>query len=640
MKHFNFLFFSFCISFFSKAQQWKAVSPNQSLQIVLKATGGGITYQVFYSNDEIVKASALGIESSMGDFSKSLSIVRSSSRKINERYSLAIGKRKVNQASANETSVLFRSDNNQLMQVDLRAYNDGVAFRYSFPGIENTTEITNELTEFAFSTGGKVWLEPYDVPTQWGPAYEAVYQNGIPIGTASKEGGGWAFPALFQTAGYWLLLTESNLTKDFYGSKLDSICSNGVYKIAKPQPGEGNGTGKITATATKPFSTPWRVMMIGKKLGTIVESNLVYNVADPNKVGDVSWVKPGRASWSWWGDHESSKNFLKLKKFVDLAKEMGWEYSLVDANWDIMKGGDIKQLAAYAKRQNIGLILWYNSGGSHNTVTERPRDIISDPVRRKADFKKLRALGVVGVKVDFFQSDKQNIIQLYQDILMDAAKEKIMVNFHGCTLPRGWSRTYPNLVSMEAVRGAENYGWSKEFAAQAPEINNIYTYTRNVVGPMDYTPVTFSDYECCRHTTTNTHELALSIVFESGILHFADRAEPYQALDKRIKKFLKIVPVTWDETKFIQGEPGKETVLARRSGTTWYVAGINGEDAQKNIVLALPFVTGAAYRASFFADGKSAGEINTREFNWKKGSPVEISMLPKGGFVLVLQPIK
>ncbi|MBD0366130.1 MAG: glycoside hydrolase family 97 catalytic domain-containing protein, partial [Flavisolibacter sp.] len=407
---------------------------------------------------------------------------------------------------------------------------------------------------------------------------------------------------------------------------------------ALPMASEAKGVGSIEATATTPFSTPWRVIIIGKTVGTIIESNLVYHLATPNKIGDVSWVKPGRASWSWWGDHASSRDFEKLKKFVDLAKEMSWEYSLVDANWDLMKGGDIKQLVDYANSQNIGLLFWYNSGGPHNVVTERPRDIMNDPVKRKEEFKRLHEWGVKGIKVDFFQSDKQAIIQLYHDILEDAAKEKIMVNFHGCTLPRGWSRTYPNLISMEAVRGAENYGWGKEFARDAPMLNNIYTYTRNVVGPMDYTPVTFSDYECCPHTTTNAHELALSVLFETGILHFADRAEPYRNLDSRIKDFMRSVPTVWDDTKFVQGEPGKETVLARRKGDTWYIAGASGMDMQQNLQLQLPFLTGSSYQASVFSDGTSAREIKVSNTSVKKGGTLDITVLPKGGFVAVLKP--
>jgi hypothetical protein len=498
-------------------------------------------------------------------------------------------------------------------------------------------EIVSEQTEFSIPTDGVVWVQNYDLPSDWTPAYEGVYQDGIAIGTNAKDSGGWAFPALFQLKNHWLLLTESNLDRNFYGSKLDSNAANGVYKIAGPMESEGKGTGKISATASTPFSTPWRLCIIGKNLATIVESNLVYHVADKNKIGDVSWVKPGRSSWSWWGDHASSKDFVRLKNFVDLAQEMGWEYSLVDANWDMMEGGDIKQLVDYAKTKKVDLLLWYNSGGPHNVVTERPRDIMSDPVRRKEEFKKLREWGVKGVKIDFFQSDKQNVIALYHDILMDAAREKIMVNFHGCTLPRGWSRTYPNLVTMEAVRGAENYGWGKEYAQTAPVLNNIYTYTRNVVGPMDYTPVTFSDYECCPHTTTNAHELALTVLFESGWLHFADRAEPYRQLSQQVKDFIRTVPVVWDDTEFLQGSPGKETVLARRKGNKWYIAGASGVNAQTTISLQLPFLD-KRYKAQVFSDGRTSKEINSWETSVEKNGSLSITVLPKGGFVVVLSP--
>jgi hypothetical protein len=318
---------------------------------------------------------------------------------------------------------------------------------------------------------------------------------------------------------------------------------------------------------------------------------------------------------------------------------MGWEYSLVDANWNILQGGGtIQDLVQYANAKGIGLLFWYNSGGPHNVVTEQPRDIMHDPVKRRAEFKKLREWGVKGIKVDFFQSDKQMIIQQYHDILVDAAREKLMVNFHGCTMPRGWSRTYPNLVSMEAVRGAENYGWGKEYARDAPFLNNIYTYTRNVVGPMDYTPVTFSDYECCPHTTTNAHELALSVLFETGILHFADRAAPYQSLDAKIKDFLRTVPVTWDDTRWIEGEPGKGTILARRSGNVWYVAGSNGENVRKSYSLHLPFLSKQAYKAVFFYDGSTPRTITTDEKILKKEDAVVVEVLPNGGFVVVLEP--
>ena len=632
MKKATLIFLLFLLRFMTYAQnEWTAYSPDHAIQISLSNSNGKLSYQVLSGQEVLIQPSSLGIETSSGIFSNNLSFVKTSSKKIDEKYTLTIGKRKENHATANETSVVFKNENGGLLEVDLRAYNDGVAFRYQFPGKGADITVTNETTEFAVPTGGKVWFEPYSAP------YENVYTNGIAVGTNAKDSSGWAFPALFQTGNHWLLLTESNVTRNYFSSHLQQNCENGVYKLALPAQREAKGTGNTSGAGPTPFTTPWRTIIIGKKLGAIVESNLVYHLSDPNIIGDVSWIKPGRASWSWWSDHASSKDFNKLKSFVDLAKQMGWEYSLVDANWNIMQGGTVEELAKYAKTQNIGLILWYNSGGPHNTVTEQPRDIMSDPARRKEEFKKLRSWGVRGVKVDFFESDKQNVIQLYHDILTDAAKEHIFVDFHGCTVPKGWSRTYPNLMSMEAVRGAENYGWSKDFAQQAPQQNTIFTYTRNVVGPMDYTPVTFSDYDCCPHVTTNSHELALSVLFETGILHFADKAASYQNLDNRVKHFMRTVPTTWDDTKFIQGEPGKETVLARRNKNTWYIAAANGEDSQKTITLKLPFLSGN-YKATIIADGSAAREIKVSEMNVTKNGTINIDMLPNGGFTVVLTP--
>lgn len=475
MKKVTLILLFFFVQIMMYAQkEWSAFSPDHSLAIKLSNNNGTLSYQVLAGHEVLIRPSSLGIETSSNNFLSNLSFVKTTSKKIDKQYTLTIGKRKENHATANETSVVFKNENKTLLQIDLRAYNDGVAFRYQFPGKGKNITVTNEATEFAVPTNGKAWFEPYS------PPYENVYTNGIAIGTNAKDSSGWAFPALFQTNNHWLLITESNLHKNYFSSHLQQNCENGLYKLALPGQREAKGTGTASATGSTPFATPWRTIICGKKLGTIVESNLVYHLSDANIIGDVSWIKPGRASWSWWSDHASSKDFNKLKSFVDLAKEMGWEYSLVDANWNIMQGGTIEDLVKYAATKNIGLILWYNSGGAHNDVTEQPRDIMSDPARRREEFKKLRSWGVKGVKVDFFESDKQNVIQLYHDILSDAAKEHIFVDFHGCTIPKGWSRTYPNLMSMEAVRGAENYGWSNEFAQAAPQQNNIFTYTRNV----------------------------------------------------------------------------------------------------------------------------------------------------------------
>jgi alpha-glucosidase len=637
LKKYLLLIFIFPVHFVNaQLKEWKAVSPNQTLQIILSNENGKLSYKISSAGDVIIKPSQLGIERNDETFSDNLSFVKTSSKKIDEHYTLKIGKQKENHAVANETSIAFKNTNGAIINIDLRAYNDGVAFRYRFEGVAKKVIINKELTAFTVGKEGNTWIQNYDMPAQWNPSYESPYMNGISIGTTGKDSSGWAFPALFKTNNHWLLITESNVDNNYCGTHLQQHCENGVYKIAFPMPGEANNLGSIYPTATQPFTTPWRVIITGKNLGTIVESNLVYHLADKNKIGDDSWVKPGRSSWSWWSDHPSSKNFNALKKYVDLSKDMGWEYSLVDANWNIMQGGNIEQLIKYAAQKNIGLTLWYNSGGPHTTVTEQPRDIMNDPVKRKEEFKKLHEWGIKAVKVDFFNSDKQRLIQLYHGILEDAAKEKIMTIFHGCTLPRGWSRTYPNLLAMEGIRGAEQIGWDTVFANEAPMYNTINVFTRNVVGPMDYTPVTFSDTKCCPHTTTNAHELALSVLYESGMLHFADSDSSYRSQKEEVKKFMSDVPNTWDEIKFIKGEPGKDVVLARRSGSNWYIAGVNGENAEKKISINLSFLKNAIYSSTVFSDGNTPREINVNAVKYKSGDVVSLNMLPKGGFVISL----
>lgn len=617
------------------ASEWKAISPDGSLVITLTNNNGKLYYNVLSSSDVIIKPSQLGVEHDDQNFTSNLSFVKTSSKKIDEHYTLKIGKQKVNHATGNETIVAFKNSNNAIVYIDLRAYNDGIAFRYRFETPSKKVTVTKEATEFVIPEG-KSWIQNYDLPADWNPSYEGAYENGVSVGTAAKDSSGWAFPALFNANNHWLLITETNLTNDYCGTHLQQHCENGIYKIAFPTSGEANGLGSVYPIVTIPFSTPWRVIITGKNQGTVVESNLVYHLSDPNKIGDDSWVKPGRSSWSWWSDHPSSKDFNKLKNYIDLAKEMQWEYSLVDANWNIMHGGNIEDLTKYAASKNIGLTLWYNSGGTHTKISEQPRDIMNDPVKRKEEFKKLREWGVKAVKVDFFNSDKQGIIQLYHDILEDAAKEHIMVIFHGCTLPRGWSRTYPNLLSMEGIRGAEQIGWDTVFANNAPMYNTINVFTRNVVGPMDYTPVTFSDTKCCSHTTTNTHELALSVLYESGMMHFADSDSSYRSQSDEVKNFLSTVPNTWDETKFIEGKPGKEVFLARRSGNTWYVAGINGENTVKQFSFNLTFLKNTSYKAKIFSDGNNSREIKSSDTVLAKDKPFTVHLLSKGGFVMML----
>lgn len=642
---YHFIFALLSLSIVSQAQQksiWRVVSPDKHIGIDLMHTDGKLSYSVNADSVLIIQPSKLGVERDDEIFIDDLTFVKINSTSGRENYELKSGKQKNNHPEFNESKISFKNKNNAIITIALRAYNNGVAFRYGFEGSPKKVNIKREHTEFAIPEGKK-WLANYSMPAQYNPSYEETYTNGIAVGTNAKDISGWAFPVLVQTNklngvdSRWLLITEANASSDYCGTHLDQHCENGIYKIAFPLENEANGIGSVFPSASVPFATPWRVIITGRDLGTIVESNLVCDLSEPNKIGDDSWVKPGRSSWSWWSDHPSSRDFQKLKKYVDLAKDMKWEYSLVDANWNVMKGGNIDELTEYASTKNIGLSLWYNSGGPQNTITEQPRDIMNDPVKRKAEFAKLHKMGIKAVKVDFFSSDKQIIMQLYRDILADAAKEKIMVIFHGCTLPRGWSRTYPNLLSMEGVKGAEQLGWDSAFANNEAQHNTILAFTRNVVGPMDYTPVTFSDYACCPHSTTNTHELALSVIFESGMLHFADSDSSYRSQPDYVRNFMSIVPNTWDETRFLKGEPGKDIILARRNGNIWYVAGINGEAVRKNFTVSLPFLGDHSYKTTILLDGESPRKTAVASQRPSNNRDFSVPVLPKGGMIIVLE---
>ncbi|MBN2290941.1 MAG: glycoside hydrolase family 97 catalytic domain-containing protein, partial [Pirellulales bacterium] len=399
----------------------------------------------------------------------------------------------------------------------------------------------------------------------------------------------------------------------------------------------GNFYGKVEPSSTLPWATPWRVVMVGGSLNTLVESTLINDLCPPSKVKDTSWIKPGRVAWSWWSDHDSPHDYGKQVKFVDLAAEMGWEYCLVDANWTLMNGGDVRKLAKYASDKGVGLLLWYNSGGPNNFVTEKPRGCMFDRRVRQFEFELLKKWGIKGVKIDFFQSDKQATMRQYVDILQDAIDSKILINFHGCTVPRGWSRTYPHLLSMEAVKGAECYTFGPEYPQKAPWHNTVIAFTRNLVGPVDYTPCAFS-HDKYPHLTTNAYELALAVVFETGLIHFADSAETYRALPEAPKQLLRDVPAAWDDIRLIGGEPGKFIVIARRKGDQWFVAGINGENSARKIAFAPDFLENKPYRSILIGDGATQDTFSTYNGKAVKDKTIELEMKPYGGFVMRLMP--
>ncbi|RME91389.1 MAG: glycoside hydrolase family 97 protein, partial [Verrucomicrobia bacterium] len=556
-------------------------------------------------------------------------------------YTLPHGKRRHAHNEGRAMAVVFQNAVGREMAIELRAFPDGAAFRYRLDAPRGETQrLEAEHTGWRLPEDARLWMHPADRPGTYSPAYETYYENEVPVGTACPTGCGWSFPVLFRTADgrHWGLITEANLGPEYFGGRLTADAPGGLYRIRFPEPAEGLGTGELQPTLTLPGHSPWRLVILGDRPGALVESTLVQDLSDPSRVPETDWIRPGRVAWSWWSDQPSPRDARKQIAFVDFAAEMGWEYVLVDANWTIMDHGNIHDVLRHAREKGVGVLLWYNSGGPHNRVTEKPRGTMADPDVRRFEFDLLRRWGVRGVKVDFFQSDKPNVIRLYHDILRDAADHRLMVNFHGCTLPRGWSRTWPHLMSMEAVRGEECYIFDPAFPERAPQQNVITPFTRNVVGPMDYTPAGLSDNRYPRLTTT-AHELALPVVFESGWIHFADAPDAYRALPADVKAYLRTVPAAWDDTRCPDGYPGRYIVIARRSGERWYLAGLNGTTEPREIELPLkPFLPAAGAQGWLLADGAAPREIATSRRRFVPGDALKVRLAPRGGFVLRLEP--
>ena len=608
---------------------WTVLSPDGTLTLEVALDGDGrLGYRVLRRGVEVVTRSPLGVVRTDTTFDAGLVLVTAEDEVVvRDRYTLVHGKQLQHDVAAGTRTLEFVNPDAARLELDLRAYDEGIAFRYRFPGAADGSggerTVVRELTGVTPAGPGRVWAQPTQEPEVHGPAYENLYVDGVPLGTASS-GPAWDLPAAFEGDSTWLLVSESGLDAGFYGSRLGGEPTGGTYTFAPPLEGEGDGVGATSATSTLPWTLPWRFVVVAPDAGAMAASNLVTHLAEPCRLADTSWVKPGRVAWSWWSENASPRDLARQRAYVDLAADLGWEHCLVDANWDVNPDADVEALAAYATGRGVGLWLWYNSGGPHNRVTEAPRDRMHDPAVRRPEFAKLAGWGVAGVKVDFFHSDKQDGIGRYLGILADAAEHRVMVNFHGCTIPRGWSRTWPHLMTMEGVRGGETYLFNPDFPAVAASHNTILPFTRNAVGPMDYTPVTFGDVTHA-HLTTNAHELALAVVFESGLLHLADSAESYRSVPPHVTDVLRKVPVVWDETRFLVAEPGQCVVVARRRGDDWWVAGINGREQPRTLDLDLRSLHGGEWQVL----GDGAGRDDITELPASGTVP----MAARGGFL-------
>lgn len=596
---------------------------------------------------EVVWWSPMGVVCAERDFYSGLVFVsESAQRTIDSVYTMITGKRSSCRNHCNEKVLTFTSgDGTSPFEIIIRAYDDGFAFRYRFPddGTGSALTVTSEKTGFRPPDDSRMWMLAYNTTgDMYAPAYEDIWYRNLSVGdavgeTAKPSDGTWCMPALYQTPeGVWALIWETDVTPDYCASRLSNTAYSHIYRIAFPNENEVQGNGSAVPSSTLPWVTPWRCIITGMSCGTILESTLSTDCATPSTIADPSWIRPGRSSWSWWSDENSPKNYTALTSFIDLAADMNWEYSLVDAKWDSLTGGTWQQLIEYAGSKNVGLNFWYNAGGDINTITGvTPRDRLNEPGRRNDEFTMLHDAGAKGIKVDFWLSDKQDIIRYYWDVFADAAKHNLIVNIHGSTIPRGWQRTFPNLVTAEANRGAENYIWFEDDPARFPWQNTVLPFTRNAVASMDWTPVTFTN-NTHAHLTTYAHELALSVVFESGIQHFADRVSGYSTatITEGAREFLKAVPTAWDDTKYLSGYPGSYLVLARRKGYDWYVAGIAGDTA-RNVEVNLSFLqeSPAVYDMTLITDGTDGRSFSERSDSVSRSEAVQVEIPQYGGLV-------
>ncbi|MFM2290309.1 MAG: hypothetical protein RIS29_122 [Bacteroidota bacterium] len=615
-------------------------SPDAKLAIEASLNAkGALTYTVKKDGNPVLQPSQMGLQGDV-DFTLGLTVKSVSKvQSITETYISPAEKRANRTYTANASTLVLKNKDGKTLTVEFRATNEGVAFRY-LTSSAKPIAIKWEQTSYKFPVGTKAWLHPYakvkDGWCQTQPSYEEQYEYDIPVGTPSTLGVGWTFPALFKSGNTWVMLTEAGLTPDYAGTHLAHLSEKGEYRITFPQKGETVDPNDPEYPVSANITSPWRVIVVGS-LATVVESQMVSDLAKPaDKNVDYSWVKTGVASWSWGVLHDESVNYDTSKQFIDHAANMHWDYCLIDADWDRKIGYDrIKELADYAKTKNVKLILWYNSSGPWNTTVYSPKGALLTHQQRMAEFGRIHDMGIAGIKVDFWPGDGQSSIQLYYDMMKDAADNHLVVNFHGTTVPRGWSRTFPNLVSMESIRGFEFTTFDQKDTDKAPKHLTMMPYARNVVGPMDFTPVCFGEIRGKQRRTSNGFEIALSVILQSGVSHFVEIPESMAKQPDYVQEFMRNIPRHWDDIKLIDGFPGKYVVMARKSGDKWYLAGINSQADVQKMTLDLSALKGAATKATMITDGDT-----NRSFIQKpveiSNNKLEVEIKPNGGFVVEL----
>lgn len=628
------------------AQKTSVYSPDSLLKVDVTIDGGRPSYSVTYNGKVFLEPSPLGFVADVGDFSRDMTLSGSKTRSINESYTLDRIKKSAVTYTANELKVSLANKENKTVDVTFRVSNNDIAFRYEMPryGETGSIVINNETTGFNLPVQTTTFLTPQsDAMIGWKrtkPSYEEEYVADAPLTARSKFGHGFTFPCLFHIGNDgWVLISETGVDSRYCASHLNDATAEGVFTIAFPMPEENNGNGTVAPGMALPGATPWRTITVGETLKPIVETTIPWDVVQPRFTSEHKY-KYGRGTWSWIMWQDGSANYDDQVTYIDLAASLGYEHILIDAWWDKNIGREkMTELVNYAKSKNVDVMLWYSSSGYWNDIEQSPTGIMDNPIARKREMKWMQEIGVKGIKVDFFGGDKQETMRLYEAILSDADDYGLTVIFHGCTLPRGWERMYPNYVGSEAVLASENLIFSQH--ANDNEAFNacLHPFIRNTVGCMEFGGTLLNkrlnrtnDGGCVRKTT-DVFQIATAVLFQNPVQNFAIAPNNLTDAPEEIINFMKDVPTTWDETAFIDGYPGKYCVLARRHGDKWYIAGINATKEPLKLKLDLNMINKGDKATIYYDDSKRRATMKHIDIKNPNNTPVTIQ--PEGGFVLI-----
>ncbi len=642
MRKFFVLIFGVLCIWSVYSQDISVSSPDGNLAVKVFLEGGKPMYSVMYKNKPMLENSPLGLVTNEGDFSTNMKFVRKSEGKVDKKYTQDKIKQSEVHYKANTLTCTFQDAKEREISVLFQVSDNDVAFRYELPawGDRRACVIEKEATGFRFpgvtTAFVSYMMSPMEGFARTSPSYESGYQTDVPM-EETTSGTGYVFPGLFRVGDNgWVLLSETGVSSLYCASHLSKY-HDGMYTVEYPNIKENNGFGSNGAQISLPGVTPWRTITVGDNLKPIVETTIPFDVVEPLYEASQKY-KYGRGTWSWIVWQDNSMNWEDQVKYIDLASEMGYEYILMDALWDDNIGYEkMEELIKYANSKNVDVFLWYNSNGSFNDAPQGPRNRMNTSVARKKEMKWLKNAGVKGLKVDFFGGDKQETMRLYEDILSDANDYGLMIIFHGCTLPRGWERMYPNYVGSEAVLASEMLIFSEDVRRNEAVYASLHPFIRNTVGCMEFGGVFLNKYlnkgnkEGQERLTTDAFQLATGVLYQNPVQMFALTPNnltdaPASAID-----FMKKIPTTWDETIYIDGFPGKYVVLARRNGDTWYVSGVNAGKNQVDLNLNLPMLSGQ--NVSVYTDKKDRELLLERKKIAENGK-ISITMQPYSGFTL------